>query len=73
MERSMKALLLSLGDFLRAGVRPQTPLAKAIILALAVKLAAIVTIWLTFFFGNARPLADASTIAHLIGPSAPPP
>ncbi len=69
----MKAVLLSLADFLRAGVRPQTPLAKAIMLALAVKLVAIATIWLAFFSGDARPLADASTLAHLIGPSAPPP
>ncbi len=69
----MKAVLVTLADFFCAGLRPQTPLARAIVLALAVKLFAIVVIWLAFFSGDARPLADATTIAHLIGPSASPP
>ncbi len=67
----MKAVLVTLADFLRAGLRPQTPLAKAIVLALAVKLVAVVTIKLAFFSGEAQPLADAAALASLIGPSAP--
>jgi hypothetical protein len=67
----MKAVLDSLADFCRAGLRPSTPLAKAVVLALAVKLVAIVTIWLVWFSGNAQPLADAASIARLIGPAAP--
>ena len=69
----MQAVLVTLADFLRAALRPQTPFARAIVLALAVKTVAIAAIWLAFFSGDARPPADASTIAHLIGPSAPPP
>jgi hypothetical protein len=69
----MKAVFLALADFLRAGLRPRTPLATAIVLALAVKLVAIATIWLVWFSGDARPPADAATIAHLTGPTAPPP
>jgi hypothetical protein len=69
----MKAVLVTLAEFLRTGLRPQTPLAKAITLALAVKLIAIVAIWLAFFSGNPRPPTDASAMARLIGPSAPPP
>jgi hypothetical protein len=68
----MKAVLDSLADFFRAGLRPPTPLGRAIVLALAVKLVAIATIWLVWFSGDARPPADAATLAHLIGPTAPP-
>jgi hypothetical protein len=67
----MKAVLDSLADFCRAGLQPATPLAKAIALALVVKLVAIVSIWLIWFSGDARPPADAATLAHLIGPTAP--
>jgi hypothetical protein len=70
-ERSMKAVLDLLADFCRAGLRPSTPLAKSVVLALAVKLVAIVSIWLIWFSGDARPPADAATLAHLIGPTAP--
>jgi hypothetical protein len=69
----MRAVLDSLADFLRAGSAPRTPLAKAITFALVIKLVAITTIWLVWFSGDARPPADAATVAHLIGPTAPPP
>jgi len=69
----MRAVLLTLADFLRAGLAPRTPLAKAIACALAVKLVAITTIWFVWFSGDARPLADAAAIARVIGPAAPPP
>ena len=65
----MKAVLYSLTDFFRAGLRPRTPLARAITLALAVKLLAITTIWLVWFSGDARPRADAAAIARILGPA----
>ena len=68
----MKAVLVTLAEFLRAGLRPQTPLARAVVLALAVKVVAIMAIWLAFFSGDAQLPADASAMARLIGPSAPP-
>ena len=67
----MKAILYSLGDFLRAGVRPRTPLARAIALALAIKLVAITAIWLVWFSGDARPPADAAAVARILGPTPP--
>ena len=69
----MKAVLFSLADFIRAGLHPRTPLAVAIVLALALKVIAITTIWLVWFSGDARPPADTATIAHLIGPTTAPP
>jgi hypothetical protein len=64
----MRAVLFSLGDFFRAALRPRTPLARAIVLALAIKLVAISTIWLVWFSGDARPPVDAATIARILGP-----
>jgi hypothetical protein len=69
---SMKAVVNSLADFVRAGLRPRTPLARAIAIALAVKLVAVTAIWLAWFSGDTRPRADAAAIAGLIGPTAPP-
>jgi len=67
----MKAVIYSLGDLVRAGLRPRTPLARAIMLALAIKLLAIATIWLVWFSGAARPPADAAAIARILGPAPP--
>jgi hypothetical protein len=71
-ERFMRAVFYSLGDFVRAGLRPRTPLARAIALALAIKLVAITTIWFVWFSGDARPPADAAAIARVLGPTPPP-
>jgi hypothetical protein len=68
----MKAVLFSLADFVHAGLRPRTALARAIVLALAVKLVAIVAIKLSLFSGDAQPFVDAAAVARAIGPSAPP-
>jgi hypothetical protein len=56
--------------FVSAGIRPATPLAKAIILVLVLKLIGIASIKLFMFPDNAQPAADAATIARLAGPSA---
>jgi hypothetical protein len=39
----MKSVLSTLADFISAGLRPRTPLAKAITVALAVKIVVIVS------------------------------
>ena len=66
----MRAIFSSLMAFVSAGIRPATPLAKAIMLVLALKLIGIVSIKLFMFPDNAQPAADAAAIARLVGPSA---
>ena len=65
----MSAILSSLIDFLAAGVRPRTPLAKAIVLVLVIKFVGIVGITAFIFANGAKPV-DAAAMAHLIGPRA---
>lgn len=65
----MKAILSSLADFLRAGLRPRTPLAKAITVALAVKLVVVVSMKVFLFSGDARPVVDDAVMDRVIGPS----
>jgi hypothetical protein len=56
--------------FVSAGIRPATPLAKAIVLVLALKLIGIVSIKFLMFPDNVQPAADAAAIARLVGQSA---
>ncbi len=65
----MKAVLLTLADFIRSGLRPRTPLARAIACALAIKLVIIVSMKLFLFSGDARPAVDEAAMLRLIGPS----
>jgi hypothetical protein len=65
----MKAVLSSLAEFLAAGVRPKTPLAKAIVFALAIKLVAIVSMKVFLFSGDARPVVDEAAMGRLLGPT----
>ena len=60
----------SLTAFLAAAVRPRTPLAKAIVLVLAIKLVGIIGITAFIFANGAKPV-DAAAMAHVIG--LPPP
>jgi len=60
-------ILSSLGDFARAGLRPRTPLAKAIVFTLYVKLAVIVTMRVFLFSGEARVPVSDQTISQLLG------
>lgn len=66
----MRSVLSSLADFLRAGVRPRTPLAKAITLALAIKLVVVVSMKVVWFSGDHRPVIDGSAMGRVIGPGA---
>lgn len=67
-ERPSHPILSSLGDFLRAGLRPRTPLARAIVFALCLKLVVVVSMRIFLFSGEARPVVDEQTISRLIGP-----
>ena len=65
----MRAVLSSLGAFAAAGLWPRTPLAKAIVAVLVIKLVGITAARLFVFNDAARPPADAAAIAHVIGVS----
>jgi hypothetical protein len=65
----LNAILSSLADFIAAAVRPRTPLARAIRLALALKLVALAAIAVFLFPPSGRPVVSPSVIARLIGPS----
>ena len=66
----LRAIFSSLMAFVSVGIRPATPLAKAIMLVLVLKLIGIASIKLFMFPDNAQPAADAAAIARLVGPSA---
>ncbi len=69
----MRAILASLAAFLAACVKPRTPLAKAIVIALAIKFVVIVTMKVALFPGSAQPVVDAAAMVRLIGASMPVP
>jgi hypothetical protein len=69
----MNAVLSSLAAFLAAGVRPPTPLARAIVLVLIVKLIAIMAVGVFLFSSSGRLVVDSATVSRLIGPSMPSP
>lgn len=65
----MKAVVSSLTAFVAEGVRPRTPLSKAIVLALIIKLIVIVAMKVFFFSGDARPVVDDTAIVRLFDPA----
>jgi hypothetical protein len=67
----LNAILSTLGAFLAAGVRPPTPLAKAITVVLVIKLAAIAGFGIFLASDGKRPVVDPIAVLRLIGPSAP--
>jgi hypothetical protein len=67
----MRSVLSALADFIAAGLRPRTPLAKAITVALAVKIVVIVSMKIFLFSGDFRPEVDESVMDRVIGPGAP--
>jgi hypothetical protein len=68
----LNAVLSSIVAFLAAGVRPPTPLAKAVRLVLAIKLVAIAAIGVVMVAGDGRPAVDAGAVGRLIGPPGSP-
>jgi hypothetical protein len=65
----LNAVLSSLAAYLVAGVRPPTPLAKAIVLVLVVKLIAIAGAGVFLFSSGGRLVVDSSAVSRLISPS----
>ena len=65
----LNAILSSLAAFLAAGLRPPTPLAKAILLVLVIKLVAIACFVVFLFPSSARLVVDPIAVSHLIRPA----
>jgi hypothetical protein len=65
----LRAIFSTLSAFVSAGIRPATPLAKAIVLVLVLKLIGIAGIKLCMFPDSAQPLVDPGTMARALGPS----
>jgi hypothetical protein len=65
----LKAILSSLGAFLAAALRPQTPLAKAIVAVLVIKLIAVAGIGAFMLAGGGQAPVGAEAMARLLGPS----
>lgn len=63
----MRAILSSMGAFLAAGLWPRTPLAKAIVFVLVIKLIGIAGIKVFGFPDSAQPRVDAGVMARVIG------
>lgn len=67
----MRALLSSLAAFVHAGYKPRTPLARGIVIALALKLSLVVALRLFVFGGEDRPAIDPSSMdQRLLAPAA---
>jgi hypothetical protein len=60
-------VLSSLAAYLRAGLRPKTPLAKAVVFVLCLKLAAVVGLRLFMLSDETRPNVDEAAVARLLG------
>jgi len=67
----MWSIIASLTALLSAGIRPRTPLAKAIVVVLVAKLVGIAAIKTLMFPDPAKPPADAVAVARVIGVSTP--
>ena len=61
--------LSSLRAFLAAALRPRTPLARAIVAVLSVKLVAVTAMAVYFHFASQHVAANAAAIGRLLGPS----
>lgn len=64
----MSAVLSSLIAFLAAAWRPPTPLARAVVMVLVIKLIGIAGIKVFMFPDSAQPDVDATAMARAIGP-----
>ena len=67
----MRTILSSLTAFLAAGLRPRTPLAKAIVFVLVIKLIGLAGIKLVMFPDSGQPVVDANAMARVLGVSNP--
>jgi hypothetical protein len=65
------AIFASLSAFVAAGLRPRTPLAKAIVLVLLIKLIGVTAVRIYMAADHVEPAVDASAMARVIGVVAP--
>jgi hypothetical protein len=70
--RSMRALVDSLAEFVRAGLRPKTMLARAIVTVLAIKLVAVAAMMYFQHHEDRSAVADSAGVAYRLGPSSTP-
>jgi hypothetical protein len=63
----LRAIFASLMAFVCAGIRPRTPLAKAIVLVLILKLIGIAGIRVFMFPDGAQPVVDGTAMARAMG------
>ena len=64
----MSAIFSSLAAFVAAGTRPPTPLARAIVFVLILKLIGLAGIKFFMFPDSAQPAIDAAAMTRALGP-----
>jgi hypothetical protein len=64
-------VLASLWAFLRAGLLPRTPIARAVILGLSLKLMVLVTLMVVLSGPDSHPAVDPQAMARRFGPTSP--
>ena len=69
---SPRPLLASLAAFVAAGLRPSSPLARAIVVVLTAKLIAVVAMIVYFQFADQHVVVDAAAVSRLLGPASLP-
>ncbi len=70
--KTMRTLLASLADFVRAGLRPKTMLARAIVTVLVIKLVAVAAMTFYQHHQDRSAVADSAGVAYRLGPSSTP-
>jgi hypothetical protein len=70
--KSSRPVLASLAAFLRAGLRPHSALARAIVTVLVIKLFAVLGMMTYQHYADRRAEADAAGVALRLGPSSMP-
>jgi hypothetical protein len=65
----LSAIFSSLAAFVAAGARPPTPLARAIVFVLILKLIGLTGIKLFMFPDSTQPVIDAAAMTRALGPA----
>lgn len=68
----MTGVARSIAAFLGAGIRPRTPLARAIVVALTLKLCVVVSMRIFLFGPDHRPVVTEASMTRLFAPAAEP-
>jgi hypothetical protein len=68
----MRPVLASVAEFVHAGLRPKTMLARAIVTVLVIKLVAVAAMMFYQHYENRRAVADSAGVAYRLGPSSAP-